>query len=87
MDTFQIGDYVEVVRIKQHHELLGRRGVVLQYRTDAIRFDGKRYAGWRISGNIRNSVDREIYWEAHQLKKIQPPDWKVEEREEDEVQS
>lgn len=86
--SFQVGDFVEIIDSKKP-EYIGVRSVITSYKPNAVGYLRDRqpwelfyYPGWRLLAPLKNDADMPVYWKAHQLKKINPPDWEAEKRDE-----
>lgn len=85
--NFQIGDYVEVVSTRIH-EHMGKRGIIIGFNPSALSSNFlDTYPGWCLAPPLRNRWGANIYWKRHQIRKIDPPEFEIEEREEEEINS
>lgn len=83
--NFELGDYVEIVYVvhRENLHLVGERGII-------VKMD---IPGYFVANNtIYHYIDilprypgRGMYYRPDQLRKIDPPDWNVDVRKEEEV--
>lgn len=84
---FKVGDYVEVVSCK-NSAYKGTRSFIVEFKEKAIGsgsswpYHMKFYPGWRLQKEMRNEHRQLIFWKENQIRKIDPPDWEAEKRDE-----